>query len=98
MPYFLEIWGSDGAKTVPLEGISVTVGRGETNDVALDDPTASRRHAVFERLAAGWSVHDLSSLNGTFVNGEPLHSERPLYPDDQIHVGDTKIVYRSDPT
>jgi pSer/pThr/pTyr-binding forkhead associated (FHA) protein len=93
---FLEVWRAEGgAEQVQLDGPDVTVGRGPDNDVVLDDPTVSRRHAVFERLAAGWSVHDLNSTNGTYVNGEPLHGARPLYSDDQIQVGETKLVYRS---
>ena len=56
----------------------------------------SRRHAVLERLAAGWSVSDLDSTNGTLVNGEPLRQPRPLYPGDEIEVGDTRLVYRQD--
>lgn len=95
MSPFLEVWRPDGgAQQVELEG-DVTVGRGSDNDVVLDDPTVSRHHVVFERLAAGWSVHDLNSTNGTFVNGEPLQGARPLYSDDQIQVGETKLVYRA---
>jgi len=51
---------------------------------------------VLERLAAGWSVSDLDSTNGTLVNGEPLRQPRPLYPGDEIEVGDTRLVYRQD--
>ena len=51
---------------------------------------------MLERLAAGWSVSDLDSTNGTLVNGEPLRQPRPLYPGDEIEVGDTRLVYRQD--
>lgn len=97
MRFWLEIWGPDGAATgVSLEGMNqVSVGRGKGNDLVIDDPTVSRRHLVLERLAAGWSAHDVQSTNGTLVNGEPIGQGRPLYPEDQLLLGDTKIVYRS---
>ncbi|MDQ3979055.1 MAG: FHA domain-containing protein, partial [Actinomycetota bacterium] len=71
MEAYLEVFRSDGdSERVELVGDRLTIGRGEANDVILpDDPTVSRRHAVFERLAAGWCVSDLDSLNGTLVNG-----------------------------
>ncbi len=81
-----------------LTGARVTIGRSSSNDIVLDDPAASRRHALLERLAAGWWIHDLGSLNGTLVNGKPVHREAPLYSGDEIMVGETKIVYRSDAT
>jgi pSer/pThr/pTyr-binding forkhead associated (FHA) protein len=79
---------------VPLSGLQLTIGRDSGNDVRLrDDPTVSRRHAVLQRLAAGWAIHDHSSLNGTFVNDELLTGGRPLYPGDEIRLGDTILIY-----
>ncbi len=96
MEAYLEVFRSDGdSERVELVGDRLTIGRGEANDVILpDDPTVSRRHAVFERLAAGWCVSDLDSLNGTLVNGGALGQARPLYSGDEIQVGETRMVYR----
>jgi pSer/pThr/pTyr-binding forkhead associated (FHA) protein len=96
MEAYLEVFRSDGdSERVELVGDRLTIGRGEANDVILpDDPTVSRRHAVFERLAAGWCVSDLDSLNGTLVNGAALGQARPLYSGDEIQVGETRMVYR----
>jgi pSer/pThr/pTyr-binding forkhead associated (FHA) protein len=94
---YIEVWHQDGVETVPLDGHQVSVGRAADNDVVVDDPAVSRHHLVFERLAAGWSAHDVHSLNGTLVNGEPIVAGRPLYHEDQIRVGDTKLVYRTRP-
>jgi len=96
VPAHIEIWLGGGKNVVALAGAQVTVGRSSTNDIVLDDPAASRRHALLERLAAGWWIHDLGSLNGTLVNGRPVDREAPLYSGDEIVVGATRLVYRSD--
>jgi hypothetical protein len=85
-----------GRDVVVLESSRVTVGKAPTNDVSLADPTVSRMHAVLERLGAGWCVRDLSSRNGTFVNGERIWGERALRPSDEVRVGKTRVVYRGD--
>ena len=95
MPAYLEVTRDGATDVVPLEGVRITVGRGPSNDVDLDDPTASRRHAVLERLAAGWSIDDVGSLNGTLVNGELLERARPLYSGDEIVVGDTRLIFHA---
>ena len=95
MEAYLELFGPEGTDRLVLEGDRITIGRDDSNDVVLpEDLTVSRRHAVLERLAAGWSVSDLDSLNGTLVNGEALSQPRPLYSGDEIEIGETRLVYR----
>ncbi len=95
MEAHLELFGPERTGRVPLDGDRLTIGRDQSNDVVLpDDLTVSRHHAVLERLAAGWSVSDLNSTNGTFVNGQFLTQPRPLYSGDEIEVGETRLVYR----
>ena len=93
---YVEVWGSDsGASLVPLEGDKVAVGRAEANGIPVVDPAVSRLHAVLERYAAGWSVRDLGSANGTMVNGKQLVGEHRLNPGDEIRVGAVRLVFRS---
>lgn len=95
MTAFLEVWRPDGSDLVPLAGERLTVGRAEDNDIVLAaDGQVSRVHAVFDRLGAGWSIRDVGSSNGTFVNGKRLGSEMVLDPGDEIRVGRTRIVLR----
>jgi pSer/pThr/pTyr-binding forkhead associated (FHA) protein len=97
MEAHLELFGPERTGRVPLDGDRLTIGRDQSNDVVLpDDLTVSRHHAVLERLAAGWSVSDLNSTNGTFVNGQFLTQPRPLYSGDEIEVGETRLVYGED--
>jgi DNA-binding transcriptional ArsR family regulator len=97
VPAFLEVWTDQGAELVPLEMARVTIGRAPSNDVSLPwDKKASRLHAVLEHLAAGWCVRDLTSRNGTFLNGARVDRDRPLAAGDEIQVGNTRIVFRAE--
>jgi predicted component of type VI protein secretion system len=99
VPAFLEVWSESGAKLVPLETARVTLGRATSNDVPLPwDKKASRLHAVLEHLAAGWCMRDLSSRNGTFLNGERVDRDRPLASGDEIRIGGTRLVFRAERT
>ena len=76
---------------VELSADRSTVGKARENDIAVDDdPTASGLHAVLERFAAGWTVTDLGSSNGTWVNGERIWASRRLRDGDEIRIGQTR--------
>jgi pSer/pThr/pTyr-binding forkhead associated (FHA) protein len=63
-----------------------------------DDPELSRHHAEIVRVGAGqFTIKDLSSTNGTFVNGTQLTAPVLLAVDDEIEVGGSKLVVRSGP-
>jgi len=95
----LEVWGQAGRDVVVLDNDRVTIGRAASNDVVLaDDEEVSRLHVVLERLPAGWVVRDLSSRNGTMVNGERLSADRPLAAGDELRIGSTRCVFRSGAT
>jgi DNA-binding CsgD family transcriptional regulator len=97
MSAYLEVSQPHGVELVALESDRVTIGRATSNDVTLlADGKASRLHAVLERLPAGWCIRDLSSHNGTFVNRERVDRDRPLHGGDEIRVGRTLLVFRSD--
>jgi DNA-binding CsgD family transcriptional regulator len=97
MAAYLEVWTPAGRELVALEAGRLTLGADPANDLPLPaDPTLSRLHAALERYGAGWCVRDLDSRNGTFVNGQRVWRERPLRPGDELRVGATRLVYRSD--
>lgn len=95
METFLEVWGPEGPQLVPLDGETLAVGRADTNDIVLTDPTVSKLHAVFVRYASGWSVRDLGSSNGTFVEGDQVVAERRVDHGDEIRCGATRMVLRA---
>jgi pSer/pThr/pTyr-binding forkhead associated (FHA) protein len=72
---------------------AVTVGRDETNEIAVDHPLLSRHHARFERGSQGWIVRDLKSTNGTWFQGQRV-DERALQEGDVVRVGRVQIVFK----
>jgi len=60
--------------------------------VFLDDVTVSRRHAEVRRREAAWFVHDLGSLNGTYVNRERVDIAK-LASGDELQIGKFKLVF-----
>ncbi len=92
----LEVSGTGAPQLIPLESDRFTVGRAESNQLALtDDPSVSRLHAVLERYPGGWAIRDLGSRNGTSVQGQRLAGERSLHAGDEILVGSTRIVFHT---
>jgi pSer/pThr/pTyr-binding forkhead associated (FHA) protein len=85
---------SQGAR-VDLSGSAVTIGREDGNDLVLDDTQASRRHARVAPADGGWTVEDLGSTNGTYLNGGRLSGTRRLTASDEIRIGRTVITLRS---
>ncbi|MDP9405877.1 MAG: FHA domain-containing protein [Actinomycetota bacterium] len=69
----------------------VTVGRHPDSDIFLDDITVSRRHAEFRRDSHRFWVHDVGSLNGTYVNGNRA-DDQLLETGDEVQVGKFKLV------
>jgi predicted component of type VI protein secretion system len=99
MNAFLEVWRSGGAELVQLGSERITVGRSDGNTIVLsDDSQVSRVHAVIEQLAGSWSVRDVNSRNGTFLNGSRVSGEARLSAGDELRIGRTRIVLRADRT
>jgi pSer/pThr/pTyr-binding forkhead associated (FHA) protein len=74
---------------------SVVLGRDADSSVRLDgDDYASARHARIETRPDGVWVEDLTSTNGTFVNGRRVTAER-LEPGDVVRVGQTELELES---
>ena len=70
----------------------VAAGRHPESEIFLDDVTVSRRHAEFRRTADGFSVADVGSLNGTYVNRDRI-DEVALQGGDEVQIGKYRLVY-----
>jgi len=71
----------------------LTLGRDPANDIVIDHPLASRRHARLERDENGYLIRDLDSTNGTYVNGERIEGVQTLHNQDRIWIADAEIVF-----
>ena len=66
--------GPNAGSRFLLDRDVTTAGRHPDSDIFLDDVTVSRRHVEFRRESDGFAVHDVGSLNGTYVNRERIDS------------------------
>jgi ABC-type multidrug transport system ATPase subunit/pSer/pThr/pTyr-binding forkhead associated (FHA) protein len=80
--------------TSQMAGLSqVLLGRDPACQIHLDHPSVSRHHAEIVRQGANYSVRDLRSANGTFVNGQRVANWQQLQLSDVVQVGPFKLVY-----
>jgi hypothetical protein len=70
------------------------IGRSPDNQLQLSRPGVSRRHAVVMATATGYTIRDLNSQNGTFVNGERV-KEGLLKDGDRISIGQVDLAFRT---
>jgi hypothetical protein len=70
-----------------------TLGRGDKEDIQIEDPFASSRHARISRQGDVLVLEDLNSTNGTWLNGSPLDGPQPLHPGDRIRIGDNEFSF-----
>lgn len=71
-----------------------TLGRDESNNIAIRDVRVSRSHAQITSRESQWILTDLGSKNGTFVNARPI-AIHPLRDGDTIRIGASTWIFRS---
>ena len=84
--------GPNAGSRFQLDKDVVRAGRHPQSDIFLDDVTVSRRHAEFRRSGTDFEVSDVGSLNGTYVNREPVESA-VLSNGDEVQIGKFRLVF-----
>jgi pSer/pThr/pTyr-binding forkhead associated (FHA) protein len=84
--------GPNAGSRFLLDKEVVTAGRHPESDIFLDDITVSRRHAEIRRGANAFTVHDVGSLNGTYLNRERVE-DGELVAGDELQIGKFKLVF-----
>ena len=86
--------GPEGGKSIALAERMMMVGRSPGNDIVVDHPGVSRRHASIRGDSHGYWIADWGSHNGTLVNGESVGTEpRRLLNFDRIDLGGTSTPF-----
>jgi hypothetical protein len=88
--------GPNAGSRFLLDSDTTTAGRHPESHIFLDDVTVSRRHAEFYRRGAQFSVRDVGSLNGTYVNRERI-DEAGLSGGDEVQIGKFRLVFLTNP-
>ncbi len=86
------IRGNDQGLRFELNGPVLGVGRDSSNAIQLHDNEVSRQHAELRLVDAAYTLYDLNSSNGTFVNGRRIRQHR-LHSGDQVQVGSTLMLF-----
>jgi pSer/pThr/pTyr-binding forkhead associated (FHA) protein len=84
--------GPNAGTRFVLDQPVTSAGRHPNSDIFCDDITVSRRHAEFRRQNSEFQVVDVGSLNGTYVNREPVESA-VLANGDEIQIGKFRLVF-----
>jgi hypothetical protein len=69
----------------------LVIGRDESCDIVLPDPTVSRRHAKLVYRSGGWVIQDLASRNGTMLNGHRV-GRSTVWPGDWLDIGGERFL------
>lgn len=79
----------------PLEATALTIGSSPDNQLVIDDMKVSAHHAEIRPEGQRYSITDLGSTHGTYVNSQRLdwNSAYPLTPGSSITIGDTSFMY-----
>ena len=86
-------------KVFELKGNTVTIGRDIANDIVINDPEVSRKHAKLVPQTGGSLLEDLGSTNGTYVNGQRLMGPHLLRPGELIVFGENvSLIFDVSPT
>lgn len=83
----VQIYGGDLGRRIVFDENVLTIGRDDDSAIVIDLTTVSRHHARLEQKGGKCYVEDLGSTNGSFVNGERIHSVRLLRCGDLLKFG-----------
>ncbi|RRO17077.1 FHA domain-containing protein [Saccharopolyspora rhizosphaerae] len=86
--------GPDQGTEFPLTGRVTVIGRHRDCDVVVSDVTASRYHAELEVYDGRCVLVDGGSLNGTYVNRQPVDCVE-LADGDEIWIGKARFIFRA---
>jgi pSer/pThr/pTyr-binding forkhead associated (FHA) protein len=88
----LMVYQSGSYRVRELVGDVTMIGRALSNHIVIDNPVVSAQHAIVLKVGESYRLKDLSSTNGTQINGDFV-IEADLKDGDQIRFGSVKAVF-----
>ena len=88
--------GPNAGSRFLLDKDRTSAGRHPESDIFLDDVTVSRKHAEFSRQGGAFSVRDVGSLNGLYVNRQRI-DQAALSGGDEVQIGKFRLVFLTNP-
>lgn len=89
----------DGASTQIAAGQNLnlsrhaTIGRSPDCGVVFDDPSVSSVHAAISKQGDDWIIEDYQSMNGTYLDGQPIHQPSALRDGDVLQFGRIRVRF-----
>ncbi|NQU40958.1 MAG: FHA domain-containing protein [Lentisphaerae bacterium] len=80
---------------ITIDQDEMILGRAADNAITIDDPAASSRHCAILRQGNRYTLRDLNSTNGSYLNGAQI-TEVPLAPGDVLTVGSVRMLLEGD--
>jgi pSer/pThr/pTyr-binding forkhead associated (FHA) protein len=84
--------GPNAGSRFTLGSDQTTIGRHPGSDIFLDDVTVSRRHAEVHQHGSTFTVNDVGSLNGTYLNRERIERAE-MHSGDELQIGKFRLVF-----
>jgi len=92
VPSLFVIRGNDQGTRFELDEPLLRLGRDSSSTIQIHDTEVSRQHAELRRSGRHFTISDLGSSNGTFVNGQRIR-RHSLSSGDQVQIGQTLMLY-----
>jgi predicted component of type VI protein secretion system len=85
--------GATGLGHLVVRQTTIRLGRDAANDVQLESPSVSMAHAELRLRGGVWSLTDLGSMNGSWVDGEPVYGALPVAPGSILRLGEVELAF-----
>jgi pSer/pThr/pTyr-binding forkhead associated (FHA) protein len=93
IPRLVALCGPLTGRTFHLDEPVVSIGRRSANDIRLEDRFVSRHHCLIRNAGEQHMIEDLTSANGTYVNGERVRAGS-LKEDSLIEIGASQFLFK----